>query len=47
MSQGYVARMGGEGRYIFYAGYGMNVLKVIDRESMNVRPTVPQPHPFC
>ncbi|VDK35630.1 unnamed protein product [Taenia asiatica] len=35
-TQGYVARMGGEGRYIFYAGYGMNVLKVIDRESMNI-----------
>ncbi|VDM17561.1 unnamed protein product [Hydatigera taeniaeformis] len=35
-TQGYVARMGGEGRYIFYAGYGMNVLKVIDRESMSI-----------
>ncbi|KAL5111806.1 Nucleoporin GLE2 [Taenia crassiceps] len=35
-TQGYVAQMGGEGRYIFYAGYGMNVLKVIDRESMNI-----------
>nr|CDS22479.1 WD40 repeat 2 [Echinococcus granulosus] len=35
-TQGYVARIGGEGRYIFYAGYGMNIIKVIDRESMSI-----------
>ncbi|VDD81278.1 unnamed protein product [Mesocestoides corti] len=35
-TQGYVARIGGGGRYLFYAGFSMNVIKVIDRETMNI-----------
>ncbi len=34
--QGYVARIGGGGRYIFFAGFGENVLKVIERENFTV-----------